>query len=233
MISMVFDLDDTLYFQKEQFIQATKKNTGKVGDVDIDHLYENFQYFSEQAYVMRERGEISFQEMRIQRIKLAYKAEGIVLSDEECQSWQSDYLYEQTHISLSPAVEAILDYCQSQQMEMGIITNGPSDHQRMKLDSLGLERWFSQKKILVSGDIGVSKPDRRVFDEMARRLSGTHRYYIGDNPLNDIEGARNAGWVPIWLNTKGESSQDGVIEVTNHADLLACIKKIQTNLLHS
>ncbi|MBP1042213.1 HAD family hydrolase [Vagococcus sp. BWB3-3] len=233
MISMIFDLDDTLYFQKEQFVKAAIKNIGEFGEVDLDRLYEQFQYFSEQAYIMRERGDITFQEMRIQRIKEAYKAEGIYLSQEECLRWQTDYLYEQAHISLSPAVEAILDYCHRQPMEMGIITNGPSDHQRMKLAALGLDRWFSPQQILVSGDVGVSKPARKVFDQMATRLSGNPRYYIGDNPVNDVQGALNAGWLPIWLNTKGESlaNQAGVIEVTDHVELLACIKAIQTNEL--
>lgn len=180
---------------------------------------------------MRERGELSFQDMRVQRIQLAYEAQGIVLSHENCQLWQRDYLYEQNHISLSPAVVEILNYCQSQSMEIGIITNGPSDHQRMKLESLGLDRWFSPEQILVSGDIGVSKPDRQIFDLMATRLKGNPRYYIGDNPVNDVQGALNAGWQVIWLNTKGESAtQEEVIEVTNHADLLACIKEIQTNV---
>lgn len=231
MISLIFDLDDTLYFQKEQFVKATEKNSLKFGEVDIDQLYEQFQYFSEQAYFMRERGELSFQDMRVQRIQLAYEAQGIVLSHENCQSWQRDYLYEQNHISLSPTVVEILNYCQSQSMEIGIITNGPSDHQRMKLESLGLDRWFSPKQVLVSGDVGVSKPDRQVFDLMATRLKGNPRYYIGDNPVNDVQGALNAGWQVIWLNTKGElATQEGVIEVTNHVDLLACIKEIQTNV---
>lgn len=231
MISMIFDLDDTLYFQKEQFVKATEKNSLRFGEVDIDQLYEQFQYFSERAYFMRERGELSFQDMRVQRIQLAYEAQGIVLSHENCQLWQRDYLYEQNHISLSPAVVEILNYCQSQSMEIGIITNGPSDHQRMKLESLGLDRWFSPEQILVSGDIGFSKPDRQVFDLMATRLKGNPRYYIGDNPVNDVQGALNAGWQVIWLNTKGESAtQEEVIEVTNHANLLACIKEIQTNV---
>ena len=27
--------------------------------------------------------------------------------------------------------------------------------------------------------------------------------YVGDNPVNDIKGARSAGWHTIWMNSTG------------------------------
>lgn len=233
MISIIFDLDDTLYFQKAQFILATKAITPSLNEQEIDHLYNAFQHSSEKAYVRRERGEINLDEMRLIRIKQAYEAIKMTVTEKVCQDWQQAYQYEQQHIKLAAEVKVLLDYCQSQPIDMGIITNGPSDHQRMKIKALGLAKWFKEDRILVSGDIGISKPDRRIFETMAAKLPSdiSECYYIGDNPVNDVKGASEAGWRPIWLNVKGDtlSLKETVKEVKSHRELLSYLKELIGN----
>lgn len=47
-----------------------------------------------------------------------------------------------------------------------------------------------------SSEVGFSKPDRRFFDAIARRLQTPpdRLLMIGDDPHNDIEGSQHAGW---------------------------------------
>ncbi|MDE6278262.1 MAG: YjjG family noncanonical pyrimidine nucleotidase [Muribaculaceae bacterium] len=86
----------------------------------------------------------------------------------------------------------------------GIISNGFVDVQHNKLRSSGIADCFSS--IILSDDIGVNKPDRRLFD-YALEQSGTsaeESTIVGDNPMTDILGALRAGWArAIWYNPKG------------------------------
>ena len=46
------------------------------------------------------------------------------------------------------------------------------------------------------------KPAKEPFLEMAQALNlkPNELIYVGDNPLNDVEGSRNAGYTPVWMN---------------------------------
>jgi len=82
---------------------------------------------------------------------------------------------------------------------LGLITNGKTAIQHGKIDRLGIREIFDV--ILVSEEAGVKKPNRAIF-EMATaklRLNPEQCIYIGDHPVNDIEGATNAGMRTIWF----------------------------------
>lgn len=91
--------------------------------------------------------------------------------------------------------------------EMGIktalITNGDPKLQHFKITSLNLDDQFEE--IIVSGETPFAKPDPKIFRLMAEKLGidTSEMMYIGDHPLNDIEGSRNAGCVPVWVKTTG------------------------------
>lgn len=91
--------------------------------------------------------------------------------------------------------------------EMGIktalITNGDPELQYFKLKSLELTDCFDE--IIVSGDTPFEKPDKKIFELMAKKLGieTAEMMYIGDHPLNDIDGSRKAGCVPVWVKTTG------------------------------
>ena len=87
---------------------------------------------------------------------------------------------------------------------LGIITNGPADVQRDKVDLLGIRELVDF--ILISGEFGSEKPDARIFTE-ALRLGGAtaaEAVFVGDAPQIDILGANNAGIRSIWVNRSGE-----------------------------
>ena len=49
--------------------------------------------------------------------------------------------------------------------------------------------------------MGVKKPDRRIFEAVLEALD-THAadaVYVGDHPVNDVQGATEAGLTAIWL----------------------------------
>ena len=58
----------------------------------------------------------------------------------------------------------------SSRLPLGVISNGASDHQRQKMRSLGVMRWVSEEHVVISGDIGMPKPEPALYAEMERRL---------------------------------------------------------------
>jgi FMN hydrolase / 5-amino-6-(5-phospho-D-ribitylamino)uracil phosphatase len=96
------------------------------------------------------------------------------------------------------AVEVIVTI--RQQVNIGMITNGPSDIQRQKLGLLGIEPLFPF--ILVSEEVDLWKPDPRIFQRAMELGDATPKesVYIGDNPKHDIAGAKAAGITSIWVN---------------------------------
>jgi FMN phosphatase YigB (HAD superfamily) len=78
-----------------------------------------------------------------------------------------------------------------------VITNGPAS-QANKIRSAGLDvvldAWC------ISGVEGVAKPERRIFEEAARRC-GAHLegWMVGDTPDIDIQGGIAAGLRTIWM----------------------------------
>ena len=88
----------------------------------------------------------------------------------------------------------------SQVLPVGMITNGPSDIQWPKIRLLEIEEHFPV--IVVSGDVGVWKPDPRIF-EIALERSGfaaEDAIYVGDSIEADMPGARAAGIRSVWMN---------------------------------
>lgn len=85
----------------------------------------------------------------------------------------------------------------------GIITNGPADIQREKVVMLGLPPLV--ETIVISGEVGVAKPDPAIFTLALDRLGGqaSDAIYLGDAPDVDIGGAQAAGIRAVWMNRTG------------------------------
>ncbi len=115
-------------------------------------------------------------------------------------------------------------------IKTGLITNGNHDLQYAKINLLGLQDSFDS--IIATGDIGVHKPERGPFDIMAARLQldSKEMLYIGDNPLNDVEGARLAGYIPVWVKTTGTwvfpEIEKPELQVETVEEIPALIKKL-------
>lgn len=83
---------------------------------------------------------------------------------------------------------------------LGCVTNGVSSLQNIKLDTAGIRDMFDV--VVVSGDIGIYKPDRRIFDEAVRRagVRNEEALFVGDHPVNDIQGALGADMQAVRMN---------------------------------
>lgn len=202
MKAFIFDVDDTLYDQIQPFSKAYYSLFHK--EVDIYKLFITNRKYSDELFKASQLGEVSMEEMYIYRAKNSLRDFGIDVTDEEALKFQEIYEKMQGEISTSNIMIELLDYCKKKNVILGVITNGPSKHQREKLATLGLNTYFPEKNIIVSGDLKVAKPEREIFDYAKKimNLDLQETYFIGDSFPNDIIGAYNAGWKTIWLNRR-------------------------------
>ena len=157
-----FDLDDTLYEQITPFKQALL-SVKPVQEELLREIYASFRMHSNELFFLHQRKEISFQTMHIKRIQLAMADYGISISDKEAECFQLNYQQGQYAISLSKDTVQLLAYVSSKGVKISMITNGPEEHQRRKIKSLGLQSWIEEKDIFISSAVGISKPDSRIF----------------------------------------------------------------------
>jgi putative hydrolase of the HAD superfamily len=100
---------------------------------------------------------------------------------------------------------ALLSSAKAAGLSLALVTNAASDTQRDKLRALALEDAFDA--VVISAEVGVAKPDERVF-QLALRSLGVEpqdAWHVGDNLATDVAGARSAGLTAVWLNRNGLS----------------------------
>jgi HAD superfamily hydrolase (TIGR01549 family) len=75
------------------------------------------------------------------------------------------------------------------------------------LQQLDLRQYFAI--VVVSGDVGVSKPDPRIFEPALKAVdrSPDRVIYVGDS-AEDMEGARRAGMQPVLLDIEQEATHN-------------------------
>jgi putative hydrolase of the HAD superfamily len=107
---------------------------------------------------------------------------------------------------------------------LGVVTNGAPCLQREKLSASGLAEFFDT--IVVSGDIGVGKPDPRIYLEALLRLQVTEAVMVGASIRRDVEGAMAAGLRAIWLNRDARRENLGLPHVTTLVDVPARVVEL-------
>lgn len=108
-----------------------------------------------------------------------------------------------------PGASALLERLRADGVKMGAVSNAYFSGRvlRQELERHGLADAF--ELVLSSADVGIRKPDVRIFDEALARLglAAEHTWYVGDTFEEDIEGALMAGLVPFWLRA-GPADRD-------------------------
>jgi FMN phosphatase YigB (HAD superfamily) len=98
-------------------------------------------------------------------------------------------------------------------ISVGILTNGWSELQERKI-----ERALGEfpGPILVSDEIGAYKPSAEAFRklETALGVDPSNLWYVGDNPIYDIAGARAYGLRAVWLNPSRQEYPAGLEPAT-------------------
>ncbi|MDX1651650.1 MAG: YjjG family noncanonical pyrimidine nucleotidase [Brumimicrobium sp.] len=192
-----FDLDRTLWdFETNskaalQTIFEELKLAEFISNFDDFHtVYReiNAQYWSDYS-----KGVVSKEDLRSGRfLKTLQKFD---INDTELGTTIGDkYIQISPHqTNLFPGTKETLEQLKKDNFRLHIITNGFKETQFIKLEKSGIIQYFED--ILCSEEIGVNKPDPKVFNAALRRTGAknVHSMMIGDDFNADIIGAENCG----------------------------------------
>ena len=227
--AFIFDIDDTLYDQVDPIIKACEQAAGQPVE-DVTAFYQAFRNRSNEYFYQVENGQISLEDSRIYRFMRAMEDVGREATQDEARNFQRLYEENALHIKLSRTMLHFFAQCSLAGVRMGVVTNGPHEHQMKKFFNLGLDRWISPYMVVVSGSVGFAKPDPRIFQFAERKmgLDPGETWMVGDSLRNDIGGAQAAGWRTIWLARHAmpfENTKDIHPDVTVYTEkeLCACL----------
>lgn len=132
-----------------------------------------------------------------------FQALNLSCTEEDCDSMARQYfeVFEQ-HLTLYPDVIRTLNGIKSTypSLVLGIITKGPTERQRRRIEGRGLTRYFPI--IGISEELGVAKPNPEIFHWALREahVEAKDAVMIGDDPRSDMVGAMNAGLSVVWVD---------------------------------
>lgn len=95
--------------------------------------------------------------------------------------------------------------------KIGIITNGFSALQQVRLERTGLRDYFDL--LVISEEVGVAKPNKKIFDyalEQAGNPDRSRVLMVSDTAESDILGGINAGLATCWLNAHNREQPEGI-----------------------
>ena len=120
-----------------------------------------------------------------------------------------DYYYDHIVDFVNPykEQEIIVKRLREMGIKTAIVTNIPNERtasQWVKIRALGFDKTFDA--IVVSGDLGIHKPDRRIFDYASELLGvkNSECLFVGDDPHSDVQGAINADMDVVFLDNFGD-----------------------------
>lgn len=98
-----------------------------------------------------------------------------------------------------PDARPLLEDLREHDFMLGVISNA-TDLVRRVFDNLDLTRYFDS--IIVSAEVGVRKPDARIFQLSAKRVntSPNRIVYVGDKLAVDVVGAKRAGMNSVLID---------------------------------
>lgn len=87
-----------------------------------------------------------------------------------------------------------------EKVEVAIITNGVTQRQKAKISNTNLNSCFDH--IIISEEVGFSKPDKRIFELALSVLNvqAENVLFVGDDIEKDIGGCQNVNIKGIWFN---------------------------------
>lgn len=179
---VIFDLDDTLYSEKD-YVRSGYKAIGKA--------YPSINDFSNRLWRAFLEGK--------QAIDYVLDQENLLSEKDNCLKI---YRFHKPEINLYQGVYEMLNRIKKNK-KIGIITDGRSEGQRAKLESLGL---INEKYIITDelGGIEFRKPCPVSFILMKQyfECEFDRMTYIGDNLNKDFIAPEKLGMKTIWFKNK-------------------------------
>jgi len=186
----LFDLDGTLLNRDESVKIFIEKQ--------YDRLFHRLNPISKERYISRfiqldNRGYV-WKDQVYQQLVDEFSI--VTITWEELLQ---DYMNEFKNNCVGfPNLISMLEALKSDNLVLGIITNGYGQFQMDNVRALEIEKYFDV--IIVSEWEGIKKPNSQIFNRALEKLdvSPNECIFMGDHPENDVKAAQNVGMKGIW-----------------------------------
>ncbi len=202
---LFFDLDHTLWdFDSNaklsiEVLFEQMDITGKTG-IELEKFYTSYLIHNKVLWARYEKGFMSAEELkwkRMWRTLLDFK-----VADEPLARSMSQTFLEilPTQSGVFPHTFEILNYLQSKNYQLHLITNGFEKVQWSKLKHSGLDKYF--RHVITSETSNSMKPKKAIFDFALQKTEASlqESLMLGDNIAADIKGAIDAGMDCVYVN---------------------------------
>ncbi len=200
---ILFDLDDTLFdHTRSSRIALTEVHKTYAPDLPFEPFATEHHRVLETHHARFLAGEFPLDEARARRMVELFATFNQSISKDHGTEIATLYRTQhQANRALVPGARELLDALQPH-ARLAIITNNGVVEQFNKLRALDLARYFDT--IVISEDVGVTKPDPKIFAIALERLGAKphEAVMVGDSFSADIMGATNADIASVWLNRK-------------------------------
>ena len=206
--NLFIDLDDTVY----DFSAASRESFNETYDMlHYERYFDSFEQYMSiytpynlELWRIYGEGKITKEELNRRRYSHPLEVVGVYdqqLADTFCREALGRI---PTKGHLVPGAIELLEYLRPK-YNMYILSNGFKELQSRKMHTAGIERYFDA--LILSEDIGVNKPDRRLYEHALNHTSSAleESIMIGDMFDTDIVGAANIGMDSIYYNPCGKS----------------------------
>ena len=207
IVVVTFDLDNTLW-NVDDVIRNAELVTRRWFDTNVPELYTSLKtedFLAIRQRVLEERPDFAHNLSHMRREVFERALISVGRASAEARDIAAEafelFLEERHKVSYFDDALDVLERLASRH-HLGALTNGNADISR-----LGLSRFF--RFALSSADVGASKPSPEMF-HAALSTVGAHAHemvHVGDNPVDDIQGAADLGISTVWVNFAGASEE--------------------------
>lgn len=192
------DLDDTLFdhsYSVGKGLERIQQDYPAFLSYPVPELVRLYNIALNEVYPEFLSGAIDFPEMRRQKFERFCQKAGVTKS-EAPDATAFHRIYDEAYNEHRRATPGSIEGVQRLKkagLPLGVLTNGVRRGQEEKLKLIGLESLIPA--LLLSEEAGAAKPDPRIFEWALNKtgMTAADVIMIGDNPVNDIYGAQNAG----------------------------------------
>jgi putative hydrolase of the HAD superfamily len=217
------DLDRTLWDYKFNSTETLKdlfyKYSLDNNIASFDLFYKSFEKHNHELWAQYFAGSMKKAILRNYRFYLTLSEFGI-FDDSLSEKLGLDYIVlSPTKTGLLPYTIEALDYLQAR-YSLYIITNGFNEVQFTKIKNCGLGKYF--KKVITSDSTGYLKPRKEIFNYAITSVNAKKKecIMIGDDLVNDVIGAKNAGIDQVYYNPdKLEHTENPSFEINSLLEL--------------
>lgn len=202
--AVLFDLDNTLINRNKAF----RVFTNKLIDQFIECRDEKAREAMIEFIRVADRNGYRKKSELFGEIKSRYPLKNPDTSIKDLLDfWFSEFF--KCTVLMDSAIE-VLEAIKDNGYLLGLITNGSIRSQNGKLDFVKIREYFDD--IIVSDEVRLKKPDQQIFTLALDKLgvAAEDSWYVGDHPVNDVYGARQAGLTSVWF--EGPMEWDSTVD---------------------